>query len=92
MGDEIIIPSGRNLLYLRLLQDPKLSKVQDWQGRPKYISIRCSIKVNSVPYPGYGPGALPFYKNVPECTAEGHNLEKYVNLNNKAIWREKEFY
>jgi hypothetical protein len=89
-GDEILVPAGSTLLYLRLLQDPKISKKLGWDGAQKYSSIKCSLKVQTVEHKNYD-GVL-YYRNITECSAEGHNFEKYYNLNHKTIWRVKVFY
>lgn len=89
-GDEIIVSSNSRLKYLKILRNPVLGKRVGWQGGLLYKSLMCSSRRDEVTYtfhysnPKYTPKTIK--RKEFQCTAEGHNIERYENLNYRTMW------
>ena len=93
-GDEIIVASGSNLKYLKMLKNPALSDDEGhfkWDNNAaKYKSLLCSTRVGEVTYKYRGwqgaPDRFKTYKSyIFEPDIEKHNKRVSIDLNNKDI-------
>jgi hypothetical protein len=41
IGDEIVTNSGSDLRYYRIMENPRLSKKTFWNGKKRYIAVKC---------------------------------------------------
>ena len=90
------------LMWYRVVRDPKLKFKKDVNGVKVpavhyktgiqfYSSVLCSC--NATHHTKFVPAAQTYNRKdityewrTYECTPEGHNFEKYVNLNSKNLW------
>lgn len=75
VGDELLIGSGSNLKYVKILRPLKLSKQPTYGRNPHYSNVKCSLKENANVWNKNGT-----------LTADGHNKERYVDFNYRTIW------
>lgn len=84
IGDEILVPSGSDFRWFKVLALPKLNKIGN-----RMSSIRCSAKVDMIPTTKYDyklRQRMPSTKKRYVCTGEEHNIRVSVQLNWKSIW------
>lgn len=96
-GDEILVPLNGHLLYIKLLRKPVIrykkdstgarvivtSYYRDSLGETLYKAVKGSVNIEKKIWTLHG-----YTHNIftPICSPEGHNTEKYFNLNHKQIW------
>lgn len=89
-GDEVIIPSHSSLKYLKVLKDPELRNYLDWNKRPSYKSVRCSIggNINKKEYKSWDGSSKQYiqtdYEFETDCSK--HTIKRNFDLNYKSIW------
>lgn len=89
-GNEIIIPSNNQLIYLKVLRDPKLKRTGGLNRRnqiPLYSSVLCSFKKVQKQYSNTWAGKSYLYtKNEYVCTPDEHNSKSRFDLNYKTLY------
>ena len=75
VGDEVLIGSGGDLRYVKLLRPLKLAKQPNYRGLPYYSTVKCSMKENT-----------DVWNKKNTLTGDGHNKERYVDFNYRTIW------
>jgi len=90
IGDEILIGAvgDGNLRWMRILKIPMIGKRTHWKtNQPLYKSTLCSVNIQEVQMSNtYNGNIRTWTRKIYQFTGEGHNTDKYINLNEKHIW------
>jgi len=98
-GDEFITPMNGKFMYIRVVRPAHVINKRDkttgiitpkldyHTNTPVYSSIRGTTRVDKITYSrtSYN-GVITYTKDEYICSSEGHNIEKYFQLNYKSIW------
>ena len=91
-GDELLISINSKLMYIRVLENPRLSKKRkDWRTDDfMYINVKCSLNVENKSFqytPRWGGGLPRTYQYAwYNLTPNDHNTTKKINLNGRQLW------
>ena len=99
-GDEVIISGNSSLKYLKVIKKPvfkgncawgididPITQKRTWvKNRPKYSSVRCSLRQDKLEFKSNSGNILFRKEYVFETDTSKHNLKLSIDLNNRDIY------
>lgn len=88
VGDEIAIACQANFKYLRILRKPVPNGKTQWRStKPAFKTVKCSTRrvERSYVYTSWTGSQYNRTDKVFEFTPDDHNINQYINLNDRQI-------
>lgn len=95
VGDEILTTSGSDLRYVKVLKAPQIrTKLKRWHATNivYYKAVKCSMNCQTVTVsrsytsPNGSLDTRSWQQKKYICTSKDHNMEKFMDLNEKTLW------